>query len=378
MIDHEGFVTLFKRLQKATLQEREKKFAQIFFNEHTPNQVKLKLNKNIKFSKNAPMVTESPILIDLSLNNYCNLKCPYCYMSANSANKGEHLSTNNFNMLLRQMIESRVLQVALGGGEPTFHPNFTEILEKIRKVGDIVPNYTTNGTNLTPDILTASKKYCGAVAVSYSEKREQETLEAVKRLINSGIQTNLHIVMLKSRVPNLSIITEKYARLGIHSVVLLLFKPMGRGAKLKSEIITLRQKKDLTRELIRILTLQKKYGVRLALDACSAFCVRDFPFLAESIDGCTGATYSAYIDWEAKIKPCSFMQLKMGVDLKNSTIKDAWHSQLFINFRNTLLNPRYEGCEDCSFFPSCWGGCPIEPNLVYCIERGNEKTIKNQ
>lgn len=372
MMDQDGLLTLIKFLEKKPLNHKEKKFTQIFFSKIGTQQIKLLLKPSIKFRENPPLITNTPILIDLSLNNYCNLHCPYCYMSAESIEHGEHLSMSNFNSLLHDMKKSRVVQIALGGGEPTLHPNFSEILKKLRIEGDIIPNYTTNGSNLTPDILEASKKYCGAVAVSYSEEREEKTLSAVKKLIQFGIQTNLHIVLLKTRIQNLFKIIEKYANLGISSVVLLLFKPMGRGANLKQEILTVKEKKTFSLELLKILALQKRFGVRLAIDACSAFTVKDFPFLPESVDGCTGAMYSAYIDWDLKMKPCSFMQDTDGIDLKHYSIAEAWKSDCFENFRKTILNPRYEGCKGCDFFSSCWGGCPLNPELTFCIEKGKK------
>ena len=376
MVDQEGFLTLVKYLHKKPLTEKEKKFTSLFFNEESPKNIKLKINPSIKFEKKAPLVTATPTLIDLSLNNYCNLQCPYCYMSAKPLGKGENLSIENFNYLLDEMIKGRIMQIALGGGEPTLHPYFTVILRRLRVDGDIIPNYTTNGTNLTPEILKASKKYCGAIAVSYSEERERETLDAVKTLIEKGIQTNIHIVLVKSRLSKLSEIAEKYARLGINSVVLLLFKPMGRGTQLEDEVMTHNEKQEFSTELVKIIMLRKKYGIRLSIDACSAFSVKDFPFLPESIDGCTGGTYSAYIDWKLNMKPCSFMQNSEGVSVKERGFKEAWNSTLFTEFRNTILNPRYEGCNTCKFFSSCWGGCPIRPDIVFCKEKG--KKIENE
>ena len=111
---------------------------------------------------------------------------------------------DDFNSLLANMIKSRVLQIALGGGEPTLPPNFPKILKKLRVERNIIPNYTTNGSNLTDEILKASKQYSGAVAVSYSEKRTKETIKATKKLLDHGIQTNMHLILLKLRIQRLS------------------------------------------------------------------------------------------------------------------------------------------------------------------------------
>lgn len=377
MVDTQGFLTLLKYLKKEGLNQKEQKFCDFFFNPQFPPQVELRIDPSITFNNCIIPYTKTPVLIDLSLNNYCNLTCDFCYMSAKPITGGEHLSIPDFNLLLEKMVQSRVLQIALGGGEPTLHPQFIEILKKLRTEGNIIPNYTTNGTNLTPEILKATKQYCGAAAVSYSEERTEETMNAVKKLISHGIQTNLHLVLLKSRIPRLAEITKQYTKLGIKNVVLLLFKPMGRGIHLTHEILNSNNGRDLSVELLKILILRKKYGVRLSIDACSSFIVKNFPFLPQSIEGCTGAMYSAYIDWKLNMKPCSFMQENDGISLKETTILEAWKSDFFEQFRHTLLNPQYDGCKKCKHISSCWGGCPISPDIVFCEDKG-EKLIKRE
>lgn len=373
MVDFEGFFTFIKYLRKSFLNGKEKEFCDFFFNGNAPSEIELRVDPTVKFSNNyvAPC-TNTPVLIDLSLNNYCNKRCKYCYMSAVKEDLGNYLSMEDFELLLEKMVKARVLQIALGGGEPTLHPHFPEILRRLREEGNIIPNYTTNGSNLTREILNASKRYCGAVAVSYSEERSKEVLEATKKLLSFNIQTNIHIVLLKSRIPNLAEITEQFAKLGVSNVVLLLFKPMGRGVNLTHELIDSGDRKSLSFELLKILTFKKKYGLRLSIDACSSFMVKDFPFLPESIEGCTGAIYSAYIDWDLNLKPCSFMQNTQGVSIRNKSIKDAWNSSLFTSFRNKLLTPRFEGCTHCKFFTSCFSGCSLRPDIVFCEEKGRE------
>ncbi|MHA1232498.1 MAG: radical SAM protein, partial [Candidatus Helarchaeota archaeon] len=279
------------------------------------------------------------------------------------------LSMDDFEILLKKMRDARVLQIALGGGEPTLHPEFVEILKKLRVNGDIIPNYTTNGTLLTNEILEASKKYCGAVAVSYMENLYKTTLEAAKKFVDYGIQVNVHIVLLKSRLQNLNLIVEKYLKLGVNGIVLLLFKPMGRGKNQKNEVLMQQDKKLLLLKIFEILALNEKFDFKLNFDACSAPLLKDMPFLAESIDGCNGSRYSCYVDWNLKVKPCSFMQDQPGVDLKNNTFEKIWRSELFIEFRNKLMNYRYLGCKTCNFFKSCWGGCPLDPSIVVCDKK---------
>ena len=147
---------------------------------------------------------------------------------------------------------------------------------------------------------------------------------------------------------------------------------MGRGATLSHEILNSEDRKTLSIELLKIISLRKKYGVRLSIDACSSFIVKEFPFLPQSIEGCTGSIYSAYIDWNLNMKPCSFMQKDRGINLTEINIFEACQSSLFREFRNSLVTPRYHGCKNCDHITSCWGGCQINPDIVFCEDRGRK------
>ncbi len=105
-----------------------------------------------------------PELLDISISNWCDKGCSFCYRDSNPS--GKSISLKDYENILVQAKECDVFQIALGGGNPNQHPNFIDILKLTREY-NIVPSYTTNGRGLTKEILEASKKYCGAVAVSY-------------------------------------------------------------------------------------------------------------------------------------------------------------------------------------------------------------------
>lgn len=68
-------------------------------------------------------------------------------------------------MVLDQLAEMGVFQVAIGGGEPLLHPDIIPILQYGKKLG-LVINLTTSGAHLDFDRLMALKRYAGAVALS--------------------------------------------------------------------------------------------------------------------------------------------------------------------------------------------------------------------
>jgi hypothetical protein len=58
-----------------------------------------------------------------------------------------------------------------------------------------VPNYTTNGTELTKKILEATQKFCGGVAVSCHTHLEKYWHDAIFNLADLGTQVNVHIII---------------------------------------------------------------------------------------------------------------------------------------------------------------------------------------
>ena len=114
-----------------------------------------------------------------------------------------------------------------GRGDPDQHENFEEIL-KICRENNLVPNFTTSGYGMTPELARLCKEYCGAVAVSWY--RSEYTLRAIDMLLEAGVKTNIHYVLGKNSI------NEAITRLenngfpkGINAVIFLLYKPAGQG-----------------------------------------------------------------------------------------------------------------------------------------------------
>ena len=136
-----------------------------------------------------------PELVDLQVTGYCERGCPECYM--NSSKEGKHIPLILVEEILDKL-PSTVCQIALGGGEPTSHPHFVEILRRIRKRG-IIPNYTTGGgPSLTQEKIEATKTYCGTLAISYHEGTDK--WEAIRAFNKVGLKPNIHFVLSSETV----------------------------------------------------------------------------------------------------------------------------------------------------------------------------------
>lgn len=299
-----------------------------------------------------------PELLDISITNFCNEGCSFCYRASSS--KGNHISFNNYKKIITQAQEIGVLQVALGGGNPNEHPRFIDILKLTREL-DIIPSYTTNGQNLTEDILIATKKYCGAVAVSAYEPY-QYLEKVVANLYNHKIKTNIHFLLTNDTIPRAISwlkrppIFFKY----INAVIFLNYKPINSNADL-----LLRKSDDL--EKLFNLVAEHSRGFKIGFDSCSiSGIVENLDVNEMFYESCEAGRFSAFISEEMKMYPCSFMiNTDLYGDLNKSSMLDIWQNhKVFKSYRNKILNNR---CKNkCIKEQECKGGCIFIPQINLC------------
>lgn len=189
---------------------------------------------------------------DVGINTCCNAMCDFCYVSASDTGINypdicetwkKWMSTYPEDIISKfgeaTVIETKKpFQIAIGSsGEPTLHPQFCDFLETVFNTG-VVPNYTTNGMILSDaekakDILAATEKYCGGVAVSFGNiklrKYAEKAIENLSKL--QDVKINLHhIISDKASVDTFLEIQDKYKDT-IYYHVLLPLMPSGRSLK---------------------------------------------------------------------------------------------------------------------------------------------------
>jgi len=168
--------------------------------------LRLKLNSNKEITE-----LEYPEFYDVKITNYCSGWCPYCYQS--SVKTDSHYSnilkiTKDYfwNMTENQ----KPFQVAIWGWNPNEHPDFVELLKLYTELW-IMPNYTTNGIGLTKEVLEATAKYSGWVAITAHPHLEKYWTEAIEKLYKYNIKINIHIVISdKYSINRFLKIYEKY------------------------------------------------------------------------------------------------------------------------------------------------------------------------
>ena len=289
-----------------------------------------------------PFIGPVPELADISINNVCDRGCDFCYKDSSMV--GKTMSLEDYRKVLDNL--PLTWQLALGGGEPTLHPDFIEILKITREEYDKVPNYTTNGTHLTGKIVAATKAYCGAVAVSYSD-RDDVWIKAAKTFIDCGVKTNIHFVVSEETVQtamnllvDLELTPEVLGLEGLNAVVFLLYKPVGRADKAKTLTV------DSAVNFLNYAFSQG--GAQVGFDSCFVKHIYvaeqagkiEVPW--ELLDTCESSRFSIYVSEDLEVIPCSF---GCGSDytesLREKSIKDIWIGEKFSKFREILKKDCY-------------------------------------
>ena len=143
-----------------------------------------------------PFMASFPHLIDVGVMGHCIhgrtglcVKAGIgCYQSGLLVEQ-PNMTVEHFRWMAEQC-RGRCNQLALGGrGDPDQHERFEDLL-RISRENLLVPNFTTSGYGMTPELAALCKKYCGAVAVSWY--RSDYTLSAIQMLLDAGVKTNIH------------------------------------------------------------------------------------------------------------------------------------------------------------------------------------------
>ena len=318
-----------------------------------------------------PFMGSYPNLIDVGIMGHCIhgktglcVKAGIgCYQSGLTVEK-PNMTLDDFRWIARQC-KHRSNQFALGGrGDPDQHEHFEEILD-ICLENDIVPNFTTSGYGMTPELASVCKK-CGAVAVSWY--RSDYTTRAIQMLLDAGVKTNIHYVLGNNTIDEaIERLRENDFPKGVNAVIFLLHKPAGQGTR--KNVLNVHDPK--VAEFFK--ELDNQHPFKVGMDSCNVpgairFCKN---VSHDSLDTCEGGRFSCYIDSDMTMLPCSFDQnRKYAVKLKPITIEEAWNSDKFEAFRDHLRH----SCAGCVHRELCMGGCPLMPEIVFCDDKKRKVT----
>lgn len=302
-----------------------------------------------------------PELLDVAITNWCDRGCLFCYRKSNEA--GRHMPVEDYRHVIKQAQAMHAFQVALGGGNPNQHPHFVEILRLTREDYGIVPNFTTNGRGLTEAVLEATRRYCGAVAVS-AYRPYRETAVAIKQLADRGIAATVHFILSSLSIDTaITWLEDPPAFLApARALVFLNYKPVAWDT---TEHVLANRSPRLEEFFHLATTVQHPW--RIGFDTCSITGLAHFGDAhGMSLEGCDAGRFSLFVSEDLKVYPCSFMVEAGydGVPLRGTTLTEIW--QEHPAFARIRAQHAASTCEGCRNTPHCLAGCPLFPQMNLC------------
>jgi len=201
----------------------------------------------INFTQN-PIKADTPELLDVKLTNRCLTNCAYCYQD--STKDGLHGDTNYIKAIIEDTYSKQV-EFALGGGEPTDHPDFVKILNYIKRNKNIA-NFTTKSLTWfnNPEIVAAVNESVSGIAYS------PDTINHMKQFIEAHDKHVPKIAIYFHIIPELLTRTDlkaildyiqevnswqgnKHSRNNRIKLTMLGYKQIGRATKPITKILDL-------------------------------------------------------------------------------------------------------------------------------------------
>jgi hypothetical protein len=264
-----------------------------------------------------------PELIDVKITDFCPFGCSFCYQGSTHA--GKHADNNTLGTLAYQLGQMKVFEVAIGGGEPTMHPNFVSLLTQLRYNG-VVPNFTTKSLAWLRDASVWPKVIETVGGFAFSADKADDVKKLATLLEANGIErdkANIQHVMGTSNVWELEQIIRAAAERHLR-ITLLGYKTTGRGSDFKP------QDYKGWLDVVKKLHKDKVYfnlgiDTLLAQESLAALKKANIhPTLYETHEG----RFSMYIDAvEMKLGPSSFVE-----DLAMKRVKDLGEKTLLESF----------------------------------------------
>jgi hypothetical protein len=278
------------------------------FNQTTGSKLRFRLEKGKEQESVEPEKASAPELVDVKITDFCPHGCEYCYQGATL--EGKHANNYDVSNMADALAAMKVFEVAIGGGEPTYHPEFLYILQSFRKVG-IVPNFTTKNIQWLRDPRQAQPilEACGGFALSVTPSRK-DALEEIKELamlaeFNGVVKDRISIHVVMGTIDKWDFNQlMKAANDAEINVTLLGYKSVGFGANFRP--------KDYGWWLneVKEASKNRRYGAKVSIDTVLAS-EHEEQILAADVPKWMFSTkegaFSCYIDMVGKkIGPSSF------------------------------------------------------------------------
>lgn len=310
------------------------------------------------------------------LTEGCNLACRHCWLSPKFDPSGD-----KYPMLPIELFETAILEakplglssVKLTGGEPLLHPQFTSMLDIIRRE-DLSLTIETNGLLCTPEIakeIAKSQNRFVSVSIDGANAPTHERIRgvngsfelavnAVKNLVKAGISPQIIFSIMPTNVDQVDAIVCTATELGASSVKFNIVQPIARGDKLHANNDTLsiealiKLGRHVEMELAKSTKLKLFFDYPMAFRALSRIANGDGCGVC-SVKGILGVIASGHYALCGIGK--HIPELVFGL-VETDPLEEVWFKNPVLNeIRSGLPNELDGICSQCLMKQRCLGSC---------------------
>ncbi|WP_086235084.1 radical SAM/SPASM domain-containing protein [Campylobacter devanensis] len=299
--------------------------------------------------------------IYLLLTEKCNLSCSMCI-------RGKQDGTNlDLNFITNEIVLKNFLghRVVITGGEPTMHPKFPEIVNKISNYAKSVI-ITTNGTshNYFSKIITKDNLHF-QVSIDGDENYHnlirgqntfKKTLSTVKFFDNAKAKYSIASVVNKNNIDSMENLEQELRKLNNLKFWRLSYE-MPFGSSNFKNMMTVKEWNSFVDKVLCFSTIktkiQKIFPFELVKQHAEA--IKNSKIKIGQVNNCGSGKDKIYIYPDLNVYPCTCLTDFPIGNLKEESLEKILDGKKNKEFSN--YTPKNNVCLKCEYLKFCNGGC---------------------
>lgn len=299
--------------------------------------------------------------IYLLLTEKCNLSCSMCI-------RGKQDGTNlNLNFITNDMVLKNFLghRVVITGGEPTMHPKFPEIVNKVSDYAKSVI-ITTNGTsyNYFSKIITKNNIHF-QVSIDGDENAHnsirgintfEKTLSTIKFFDDSKVKYSIASVVNKNNMDSMEKLEQELRKLNNLKFWRLSYE-MPFGSSNFKNMMTVEEWNSFVDKVLCFSTIKTKIQKIFPFELVKKYIDTIKKLKAEipQASNCGSGKDKIYIYPDLNVYPCTCLTDFPIGNLKEESLDKILTGEKIKKFSN--YTPKNDICLKCEYLKYCNGGC---------------------
>lgn len=314
--------------------------------------------------------------VQLEITGRCNMHCMHCRAS-NMTKANMELDEISKLSTFAVGHGTKTMEMVISGGEPTLHPNFAEVLLRIKNSGVENASITTNGlcfgdshleairnanfNRLMVSVSLDSADPAKHIAMRQHPRAFSGANEALDKIINAGIPgtvASIRSTIKPGQIGEMESIVIHGASFGVKRFGFSSVLPSGRAYKDKSLEMTPKEKRLF---LEKIQYLQNKYS-SIAIDTNDPLKHLVYGNEAEKnkdenivFGGCGAGAITFNVNSDGIMTPCAMLDVVI-MDTRDKNIVEIEEAYRQSRFVQRMLDLRLsKKCGKCSHKYQCVG-----------------------